>query len=150
MSAYALLLFLHNVTRWLALLAGVWALFRMASGLMAKERGFTEADRQPLVLFTASLHLQLVLGLGLFAVLGMSGAPAFGETAAGTVARASFQWEHMGLGVLAAVLATVGSVRAKRLAGDRARFQSGAIFAGLALLLTLMAIPWWRGLLPSL
>lgn len=149
MTAYALLLFLHSVTRWLVLVTGVWALARALPGLSGR-RAFAPADRAPLALFAGSLHLQLLLGLALFAVLGMSGAPAFGETQAGDVARASFQWEHMGLGLLAAVLATVGSVRARRLSGDAERFKAAAIFGGLAFVLVLLLIPWWRGLLPSL
>lgn len=138
-TVYLILLTLHNLTRWLVLIAGIWALLRAFRGVGAA-REFTAADRRPVAIFAGSVHLQLVLGLLLFGLLGSQGARAFSE------ARPSFQWEHVGLGVLAAVFATLASAISKRAATNQARFRAAALWTTLTLVTVLVMIPWWRPL----
>lgn len=139
-TLYLVLLTLHNLTRWLVLLTGVWALFVGVRGI-GSVRAFTPADRRPVALFAGSVHLQVVLGLLLFGLLGSQGARAFGE------ARPSFQWEHIGLGLVAAVFATLGSALSRRAKSSQAGFRAAALWSGLALAVVLLGIPWWRPLL---
>ncbi|WP_146160560.1 hypothetical protein [Deinococcus arcticus] len=140
-SLYLVLLTLHNLNRWVILLTGIWA---VAASLMGRSAGraYTAADRRPVVAFMGSLHLQVVLGLLLFAFMGMQNIPVFAGAP-----RSSFQWEHLGLGLLAAVFATLASSRARKATGDQAKFGAAALWSGLALLTVLLAIPWWRPLL---
>ncbi|MBZ9752355.1 hypothetical protein K7W42_16000 [Deinococcus sp. HMF7604] len=138
---YTALLTIHNLNRWVVLLTGAWALVASLRGRSAG-RPFGPADRQPVVAFMGSLHLQVVLGLMLFAFLGMQNVPVFAGAP-----RASFQWEHLGLGLLAAVFATLASRQSRKATTDPARFQAAALWSGLALLTVLVAIPWWRPLL---
>lgn len=138
---YTILLTLHNLNRWLVLLTGLWTLLRSVPGL-ASGRAFRPADRRPVVAFTGTVHLQLVLGLLLFAFMGMQNIPVFAGAP-----RPSFQWEHLGLGVLAAVFATLATALSKRAAGHRAQFRSVTLWTALSLLTALAGIPWWRPLL---
>lgn len=136
-TLYVILLTLHNLTRWLVLLAGVWALLRSFRGVGGVQP-FTPTDQRAVTLFMGSLHLQVILGLLLFGLLGAQGARAFAE------GRPSFQWEHLGLGLLAAVFATVGNALTKRAAGNQAKFRTASLWTVLSLLAVLLAIPWWR------
>lgn len=139
-TLYLVLLTLHNLNRWLVLLTGVWALLQNVPGL-GGQRPFTPAERRPVAMFMGTLHLQVVLGLLLYGFIGMQGIPAFAG------GRASFQWEHLGLGLLAAIFATLGSVQSRKAATDQAKYRAAALWSGLALVVTLLAIPWWRPLL---
>ncbi|RJF71689.1 hypothetical protein D3875_09015 [Deinococcus cavernae] len=142
MSFYAILLALHNLNRWLVLLTGVWAVIQSISGLNGK-RPFTPAERRPVSMFMGTLHLQVVLGLLLFAYMGMQKIPVFAGAG-----RSSFQWEHLGLGVLAAVFGTLASTQSRKAGSEVGKYRAAALWSGLALLMILGAMPWFRPLLP--
>lgn len=135
------LLTLHNLVRWAVLILGVIALVRTLPGL-GGNRVFTAAERRSVASFMSAVHLQLLLGLLLFAVSGMQRIPVFADAS-----RPSFQWEHLGVGVLIAVAATLANSLSKRAEGDAAKFRAAASWTGIAMLLTLLMIPWWRPLL---
>ena len=140
-TVYVILLTLHNLNRWLVLLFGLWALLQNVPGLNGS-RPFTPAERRPVAAFMGSVHLQLVLGLLLFAYLGMNKVPVFASAP-----RASFQWEHLALGVLAAVFATLASVQSRKAATDQGKYRAAALWTALSLVVALAGIPWWRPLL---
>lgn len=140
-SLYMILLGIHNLNRWLVLLSGLWALLQNIPGL-GGQRPFTPAERRPVSIFTGTLHLQVVLGLLLFAVMGMNHIPVFAGS------RPSFQWEHVGLGLLSAVFATVASSQSRKAATDQGKYRAAALWSGLALLTILLAMPWTRSLIP--
>ncbi|MDO4264518.1 MAG: hypothetical protein Q4C67_10010, partial [Deinococcus sp.] len=102
-NTYLLLLTAHSWVRWLVLLTGIWALVNAFMGV--RSRG-PMTSRAPFTAFMGSIHLQVLLGLGLFAVMGMSGAAPFSDP---QTPRASFGWEHLGLGLIAAVFATMAN-----------------------------------------
>ena len=62
----AILLQTHNILRWAILILGVIALVKAAQGLSG-DRPYAPTRRIGLF-FTSALHLQLLLGLGLFGV----------------------------------------------------------------------------------
>ncbi|THF88099.1 hypothetical protein E7T09_02470 [Deinococcus sp. KSM4-11] len=138
---YLILLTLHNINRWLVLITGVWTLVRTIPGTGSR-RPFTAADRRPIVAFTGTVHLQLILGLLLFAFLGMQHIPVFAGAP-----NAGFQWQHLGLGLLAAITATVGSALSRRAPTDQGKFRVATTWTVVTLLLVLLLIPWWRPLL---
>ena len=140
-SLYMILLGIHNLNRWLVLLSGLWALLQNIPGL-GGTRPFTPAERRPVAMFMGTLHLQVVLGLALFAIMGMSNIPVFAGS------RPSFQWEHLGLGLLSAVFATVASSQSRKAATDQGKYRAAALWSGLALLTILLAMPWTRSLIP--
>lgn len=140
-TMYVILLTLHNLNRWLILAAAIWSLVQSFPGLKG-DREFGLAQRRPAMLFTASVHLQLVLGLLLFGFMGMQQAPVFASAP-----RPSFQWEHLGLGIVAAITATLASALSKRAPTDAAKYKAVFIWTVVTLVLTLLVIPWWRPLL---
>lgn len=140
-TVYVILLTLHNLNRWLVLLTGVWTLIRSVPGI-GRRSPFTPADRRPLAAFVGTVHLQLILGLLLYVFLGMQGAPVFAGAP-----NAGFQWQHLGLGVLAAITATVGSALSRRVPTDQGKFRTATTWTAVTLLLVLLMIPWWRPLL---
>ncbi|WP_291425031.1 hypothetical protein [Deinococcus sp.] len=140
-SLYTILLALHNINRWLVLLTGIWAVVQNIS-VMGGGRPFTPSERRPVATFVGTLHLQVVLGLGLYALMGMQHMTVFPGV------RPSFGLEHMGMGLLAAIFATVGSIQSRKAATEQAKGRAAVIWCGLALLILLAAIPWFRRLLP--
>lgn len=104
MEAYPLILTLHSWVRWLVLLTGLWALVNAFMGMQA--RG-PLTSRAPFAAFMGSMHLQVLLGIALFAVMGMSGMAPFPDQ------RPSFGWEHLGMAVVSAIFATLANRAAK-------------------------------------
>jgi hypothetical protein len=139
----------HNLLRWVVLILGVIALYQAAKGLNGRTP--YAGARRAGVLFTASLHLQLLLGLALFLV-----SPTIERAMAdmrATMADASVRFfvaEHPTLMVVAAVLMTIGGIVAKNATNDAARHRKLLIFGAVTLALILFGIPWQRALLPGM
>jgi hypothetical protein len=138
------LLHLHNFLRWVVLLAGLVAVVRAHQGVA----GNVGYRRGPGTIFVTSLHLQLLIGLGLY--FGTSGlVTSFlaspGENMKNAVLR-FFGVEHMVMMLAAIVVATIGSAKARRGADDRAKNKAARLFFAIALVLLLAGIPWpFRG-----
>lgn len=128
----AILLTVHSLVRWLILLTGVWAVVTAATGKNKPD----PLPRAPFVAFMGSLHLQLLLGMGLFGMQGAGNVPTFPDAP-----RGSFPIEHLALGLIAAVLATIAARHTK--AGSTDATKALAFSAG-ALVVVLLAVPWWR------
>lgn len=139
-TVYVILLTLHNINRWLVLLFGLWAIIQNFS-LLSGNRVFTAAERRPVAMFMGTLHLQVVLGLLLFALMGMQHIPVFAG------ARPSFQWEHLGMGVVAAIFGTLASVQSRKATTDIAKARAAVMWCSLAMIVVVLAIPWFRPLL---
>ena len=145
---HAALLHTHNLLRWVVLLAGLATVVKSARGLDGS-RPFA-ATRKTLLAFTASLHLQLLLGLGLFVVSPyiqslLADMPATMRDGANRF----FIAEHPTLMVVAVLVGTVGGVVAKNAADDAARHRKALFFVLVTLALILAGIPWQRPLLPG-
>lgn len=138
------ILILHNFLRWVVLLTGVYAVVRAAMGLLQKD-AYTGTDAKAGLFFMASIHTQLLLGLILYFVNWI---PVIRDMGMGGVMKeASLRFyavEHLSVGILAAVLATVGRVKTKKAIADLAKHKVALLFFGLALLLILSRIPWDR------
>lgn len=147
-TMHAALLHAHNLLRWVVLLAGLATVVQSARGLDGS-RPFA-GTRKSLLAFTASLHLQLLLGLGLFVVSPyiqslMADMPATMRDGASRF----FIAEHPTLMVVAVIVGTVGGVVAKNAADDAARHRKALFFVLVTLALILAGIPWQRPLLPG-
>ena len=139
---------LHNLVRWLVIIAGVLAFVVMITGLSG--RRFGPGDKRAGLIYTAVIDLQLLLGLLLFFVSPLTrGAMQNMGVAMGDSVMRFFLVEHTLMMVLAVVAAHIGySLSKKESIPDRGRFLRGAIFYGLSLVLIALAIPWDRTLLP--
>lgn len=139
----------HNALRWLVLVAGLLTIWQAVQGLKG-DRPYAGARRTG-VLFMASLHLQLIIGLVLFVVSPLV-KQAMGDMAATMKDPGTrfFIAEHPTLMVVAVVVATVGSIVAKNAADDAARHRKLLVFTVVTLLLLLAGIPWQRPLMPGM
>lgn len=143
MTVYEITLILHNILRWVVLLAGIVAAARAIIGWMG-QRPWITADRQVGLLFTISLDLQVLIGLLLYFILSpitTSNFSNFGE-AMGNAEVRFYLVEHVALMIGALILAHVGGSRSKKATTDKARHKWAAIFFTLALIALLVAIPW--------
>ena len=146
---HPVLLHTHNLLRWVVLVLGLLALVKAYQGISG-DRPYAAARRIGLF-FTASLHVQLLLGLGLFMV------SPFIQRAMGdmrtTMADAPtrfFVAEHPTVMVAAVVLLTIGGIVAKNATNDAARHRKALVFVGITMLMLLMGIPWQRALFPGM
>ena len=142
------LLGLHNLIRWVVLIAGVLAAAKAILGYVNKQ-SWTPLDNRLGLIFTISFDIQLLLGLILYiagpTMQGIWG--NFGEAMSNSALR-FFAVEHIFIMIISLGLAHMGRSLAKKADGDVKKHQRAAIFFTLSLLLILLGIPWQRNLLP--
>jgi len=150
---HEILLALHNVVRWLVVVLGIVILVRALWGWLGKKT-WEKTDRMLGVAFTSAFDMQILLGLLLYFFSSSYGLNAFLTQPVGQVlgneTTRLFAIEHPLIMVLAVVFAHLGSMLPKKAKDDPTRHKQAAICFGLAILLTLAAIPWWRPLFPGL
>ena len=140
---YQFLLILHNLLRWIVVIAGVIAIVRAFWGWFGTKPWASLDDRLGLI-FTSSLDLQLLIGLILYFVVSPITRAALSDIGAAmsnSVTR-FFLVEHFLLMLIAVIVAHVGRARARKAATDVGKYRQTAIFFGIAMLLILLAIPW--------
>ncbi len=148
------ILILHNLLRWLILLAGAWAVINAITGLTSR-RVYSSSDKRSGFLFTTLFDLQLLLGLILY--FGNSWFTQLKEGGAEVMKNANarfFTLEHEIMMIVAWILVHVGSVAVKK-AVISSKHKKMLIFFGIAFLLMLFATPfpfrtavarpWFRG-----
>jgi hypothetical protein len=140
---YNAVLSIHNVLRWLVVIAAVVTLVRMYTGWFGKKK-WTPADDRVGVIFTSLLDLQLLVGLVLYFFLSPTTTSAlrdFGSAMNAPLER-YFAVEHSVGMVMAIVLAHVGRSLAKKVPADVNKFSRSAIWFTLAVIVLLVSIPW--------
>ncbi len=143
---YVAILQTHNILRWAILILGVLALVKAAQGLNGA-RPYAAARRVG-VFFVGALHVQLLLGLTLFAISPfIKGAMSDMRATMADAATRFFVAEHPTLMVLATILMTVGGIVAKNASTDAARHRKAVVFIGITLAMILAGIPWQRAFL---
>ena len=139
---YSTLLLLHSWSRWLVLVFGLLALYRAYVGWTTRQP-FTGADNGIGASFVGSIHLQVLIGLGLYFGLSPWGLNAMKQAGAMKDPTARFfGMEHVAVMLLAAVLAQVGRSLSKKAADDTLKHKKAFTYFGIALLLVLLMIPW--------
>jgi hypothetical protein len=140
---YSLTLILHSWGRWVVLALLLAATIRAVGGRSAG-RTWTPADRQANMLAVMSLDVQMLLGLLLYVFLSPFTTDAFKDFGAAMRTPNLRYWavEHVTLMMGALILAHVGNVLVRKATTDSSRHLRGALFFGLALVLTLIGTPW--------
>lgn len=148
---YSLVLALHNILRWAALVLGIIVTLQAFMGWFGS-REWTERDRKLGSYFAIAMDIQLLLGLVLYFVLSPLTRSALADMAAamGAADVRFFAVEHAAMMILAVVLVHLGSILTRKADTSKAKFKRAAIFFGFALLLVMMGIPWQRPLLPGM
>lgn len=147
---YPIVLGLHNLVRWLVLLAGAWAVYAAWRGWLGR-RAWTSAEAVPARAFVGLMDLQVLVGVLLYVVFSPVTREAFGNFG-GAMRDAPvryFLMEHPMIMLLAVGAAHGGAVMVRRAATDAERFQRAAIWFGLAFAAVAGFVPWARPLLPS-
>ena len=142
MSSYLIFKDVHSLLRWVVILAALWALLRMWSGV-AFGSPWTPQDRKSGLIFSSILNVQFLIGLVLYFVSPITQAAMenFGAAMKDGALR-FYAVEHVVGMLLAVILAQVGYSISKRAATDRGKFLRGAICYTIATLLILASIPW--------
>ncbi|MGB9799283.1 MAG: hypothetical protein ACPLUL_04200 [Thermanaerothrix sp.] len=137
-----ILLSLHNLTRWAVLILGGVAFVRSMGGWIG-HRPFTPGDGRAGMLFTLAFDLQILLGLILYLTRGW-GSVLIGDLGAAMreAALRFFAVEHIFLMLIALGIAHMARTLSKKAPTDAQKHRRAALGFGLALLLTLAAIPW--------
>ena len=144
---YDFILTLHNITRWIVLIAGIVATVTAIIG-WAKKKEWTATDNKMGLIYTISFDIQLLLGLMLYLWLSPITQAAFKDFGAAMSNKdlRFYAVEHLSMMLLALILAHVGRVLSKKATGVK-KFMWAAIFFGISILLVLGSIPWDRPLL---
>jgi len=140
---YDILLFLHNLMRWLVLLAGFVSVIIGILGWIGAKPWSSTADKTGL-LYTITLDIQLLLGLLLYVVFSpitTTHFSDFGGAMGNSIVR-FFLVEHLALMILAIVVAHFGRARVRKADNAVSQYKNATIFYGISLILVLLAIPW--------
>ena len=128
MEGFNVMLAIHNVLRWVVVLAAIGAIFGAWHGVITG-RKFTRRDRLVGVGFAASMHLQVLLGLILYMQSPIVQA-GFDDPGAAMGERTMryFLVEHISMMILAAVFVQLGSTLSKKVDEDERKHKRAAIW----------------------
>lgn len=147
---YPYILGLHNIVRWIVLIAGAWAVILAWRGWIGR-RQWTATEGRATRVFLGVLDLQFAIGLVLYVVFSPLTRQGFRDV--GAAMRDApiryFLLEHPMIMFLAIAAAHIGSAQIRRAGSDAERFQRASIFLGLSLAALIGFIPWARPLVPS-
>lgn len=139
---YAFLLSLHSLVRWLVLTGLLVSLYRAYHGLL-KGRSYTKLDDSIRHWTATAAHVQLLLGLSLYMASPLIHYFFHNYRDAVHIRGVRFfGMEHSVMMLVAIVIVTVGSAKAKRSQLDRNKHRTVAIWYTVALLIILISIPW--------
>ncbi|MGV3611303.1 MAG: hypothetical protein ACO1N0_10165 [Fluviicola sp.] len=139
---YSTLIFLHSLVRWLVVISLIYSIYRAYVGFKA-QKSFSKADNS-IRHWTATIaHVQLIIG-----ILVYTQSPSIKYFWKHT--KAAFQnWDvtfyslvHAWMMLLAIVVLTIGSAKAKRMETDSDKFKTMLLWFFIAFLLIFIAIPW--------
>ncbi len=151
MDIYTIVLALHNIIRWVVLLAGLLAAGRAIFSWITNIP-WTQADNSTGLFFTTSVDIQVLLGLILYIFLSPFTETAFADFGAAMGDDRLRYWavEHIALMLGVLLLVHGGRAISKRQAEDKKKHMWAAIFYTVAFVILLAGMPWFRPLLPSL
>ncbi len=148
---YTLALTLHSYTRWLVIIAMLWALVMAWSGWL-RPREWTQWDNRAGLFFSTIFSIQFILGVILvLQPVGFAQA-AWRDMGAAMQVRdlRFFGLEHPLQMIIALTLVHLGRARSRKATVTSKKFRWAAITFTIASLLVLAAIPWWRPLLRAI
>ena len=139
---YPTLVALHSWMRWLVLISLLFAIYRAYRGWLGS-KSFTRFDNTVRHVSVTILHLQFLIGLWLYFISPLTDyfLHHFKDAMHERQAR-FFGLEHITVMLIAIVVTTIGSAKAKRKRSDKQKFKTMAIWFTIGLLLVLSSIPW--------
>lgn len=139
---YPILLALHSLIRWLVLLSLLLAICLAWRGWLLGKK-YTLVNDQVRVITTTIAHIQLLAGLGLYVISPIVRyfLNHFNVAVHERQIR-FFGMEHVTMMLIAIVVISIGSAKAKRITNDSDKFKTMAIWFTVGLLIILSSIPW--------
>lgn len=139
---YPFLLALHSLIRWFVLVSLLFALWRSWIGWKGN-RPFTKTDNFARIFAATTAHIQLVIGLWLYFISPVVSYFLHNfKTAVGQREIRFFGMEHITMMLIAIVLITIGTSKAKHKPTDAEKFKAMAVWLTIALIIILTSIPW--------
>ena len=141
---YTGLLHLHSVLRWAVLVFLLIVIVKSFLGWFGNKE-YSNGDRKLSLVAVSATHLQVIIGFILYFVSPIVAAALDDMGAA--MKNADFRYwavEHISVMLIATVLITIGSAKAKRAAEAVSKFKTQAIWFTIGLILILSRIPWDR------
>ncbi len=140
---YDILVYAHSWLRWAVVIFGVMALLRSWQGWQ-QGRIVEAADKRINLIFIASLHLQLLLGILLYFVYSPFGYQAVSSMGMSAVMKnAAFRFwsmEHWFIMLSGVVVAQIGSIKAKKQTDATAQHRVAFKWFAAAMLLLLVGV----------
>ncbi len=146
---YQFIISIHNIARWIVIIAAVYALFQAYRGWFGK-KPWTETDRKAGLYFSIAFDVQFLLGLILTVVSPLVRSIISSFQNAMKIDELRLIVEHIPLMLVALILVHVTSVLAKRAGDDVTKHRRAAIGYTLALIVMILATPWAKPFLPGL
>ncbi|PSL28156.1 hypothetical protein [Chitinophaga ginsengisoli] len=136
---YFALLVLHSLLRWLMLGSLCYAIYTAFRGV-SQRLLFTGKVNAIRHWTTTIAHIQLLVGMTIYIQsplvnMKVAGVASFNQ-------HTFFKYVHISLMMLAIVLITIGSARAKRVTADQEKYKTMLTWFLIALVVILIAIPW--------
>jgi cytochrome c oxidase assembly factor CtaG len=140
---YPIFLTLHSILRWVVLIAAIVAVVRALVGWLGKKEWTNLDDRLSIVL-SASMDLQVLLGIILYVLLSPLTRTVFQDFGA-AMSDESLRFyavEHVFAMIVALILIHIGRATSRAAEEATKKHRRAFIFFGLATLVILIAIPW--------
>ncbi len=145
---FSFLLPVHNILRWIVLLAGVVAIAFAVAGWLGR-KPWTRTHLTLNKIFTMAMDVQVLVGLILYFISPMNQVALRNFAAAMRNAdQRFFAVEHIFGMILALGIAHGGRTLAKMARDPWKKHRNAALLFTLALLIVIALIPWTRRLLP--
>ena len=137
-----LLLTLHSLVRWAAIVLGLMAIFRAFTGM--SKGSFEDTDGTFGRLFAISLDVQMLLGILMYLFFSTITTSAFENmgSAMGNSVTRFWLVEHPTMMIAALALAHIGVARVRKASETKAKHRAALIFFGIAMLLIVAGSPW--------
>ena len=147
---YSILLPLHSIMRWVVIILALVTIGRALYGWLGK-KPWTQLDNRLSSYFTMGFDIQILIGLILYFIspLMQTAFQNFGGAMSNSDLR-FYAVEHIFLMILALGISHAGRTLSRKAKDAFKKHRNAALFYILAILLVLAAIPWQRGLLPTL
>jgi len=139
---YSTLLSVHSVFRWLVLISLLIAIYRSSIGWYNGKK-FSSIDNTIRHSTATIIHLQLTIGIWLYCISPLISYFFHNFEEAITLRESRFfGMEHSVMMLLAAIIISIGSAKAKRKLTDREKYKTMTIWFVVGLLIILINIPW--------
>jgi cytochrome bd-type quinol oxidase subunit 2 len=139
---YSTLLALHSLTRWLVLISLIFAIYTAFKGWFTN-KSFSKSDNR-IRHWTATIaHVQLILGIWLYFISPIIDYFLHNyKIAVHQREIRFFGMEHNIMMIIAILIITIGSFKAKRKPTNQEKFKTMAIWFTIGLVIILISIPW--------